>query len=651
MLWASMLGWGSLVHAALPQSGRKAPDAGLRGVWGMAAMLALGGPAAALHIASRPFLLFQTACGLVLLAWHHVRTRERLPSLRLWRAMAAQISPYLVVSLALVLAGVEYLGQLGSNWTNASDDQPLYYFLPQKLIETGSILDPFDVRRMTTYGGQIYLHALFLSGPGRHFQLNVVDAGIGTLLVLALVIGAIARRGLRRAGPGALAVVLLIVLTIEQVRFNIGSLMTGLAALLGVVRTLHWIDEEPASPPGKLQLKDIALLAVLTGTACTLRTSNALPIGLFMSSALVVRTSRRRLPAPRFFRESAEALLAYAAFGALFLLPWFILFDQSCGTLIYPLSHGNMTPDFAILKVEPGIDYNAKHIIRDLLNEKPFATSILFYAACFAPPPASWRGRDYSASLAIVTLLGMAVISYMGGAFDETANSRYYFAFLMCLVIVCAITAMPLDGGMRLTSYSIRSFMVVGALAAHMVVSREELKKRCMVNVESIDRATTNVVDEVRADTYLTQDYQDVQGHVPEGAPIVVAVHDPFRFNMKRNPVYSLDLIGGMGPPPGFPAFQGPEALASYLLANGIRYIIHSDFEKPHDLYDLSRWRRHMTLEHSFLNYEAPFMVDGMANIERLDVMHGVTYRNFDMRVIDLSGAPASDSEDAEGRR
>jgi hypothetical protein len=136
---------------------------------------------------------------------------------------------------------------------------------------------------------------------------------------------------------------------------------------------------------------------------------------------------------------------------------------------------------------------------------------------------------------------------------------------------------------------------------------------------------------------WATQDYQDVQGHVPAGEKIVVAVDEPFRFNMRRNPVFSLDLMGGLGPKPGFPVFQGPDALATYLLTNGIRYILHVDFHHSHELYDLEKWRRHKTLQKIFLAYEAPFMVDVMESIQALDETRKVVYEQFNMRVLDLA--------------
>jgi hypothetical protein len=120
------------------------------------------------------------------------------------------------------------------------------------------------------------------------------------------------------------------------------------------------------------------------------------------------------------------------------------------------------------------------------------------------------------------------------------------------------------------------------------------------------------------------------------GESIVVAVAEPFRFDMKRNRVYTLDQPGAMGPGGKYPVFEGPEVVAKFFLANGVRYIIAMDFHNGHELFHIERWKRHLLLQNSFLNYEAPYMIDGMENIEKLAQSRKVVYSQFGLRLIDL---------------
>src|SRR5262245_57135831 len=61
------VGWGGVVQRLL---GERAPAGwALRAVWGIAAVFVLGGPLAALHLASRPVLLAQVIAGLLFAAY------------------------------------------------------------------------------------------------------------------------------------------------------------------------------------------------------------------------------------------------------------------------------------------------------------------------------------------------------------------------------------------------------------------------------------------------------------------------------------------------------------------------------------------------------------------------------------------------------
>ena len=63
-LLLALVGWGGVVERLL---GDRAPTGwALRAVWGIAAVLAVGGPLAAFHIASKPVLLAQVIIGLLL---------------------------------------------------------------------------------------------------------------------------------------------------------------------------------------------------------------------------------------------------------------------------------------------------------------------------------------------------------------------------------------------------------------------------------------------------------------------------------------------------------------------------------------------------------------------------------------------------------
>jgi len=632
-------GWGRAVAYGLRASGRRAPtDLGLRLAWGMAACLFVGGVACMVHIASRPFLLGQLALGWCFSGASRMLEPARWPSRR--RLTAFVGAPTLI--LVLVLAGtwvvVEMLHGVSLAWTNMSDDEPLYFFLPQKIVATGTMYDPFDVRRMTSYGGQFFLHAQYLS-VGVHRQLNVVDAGIGTFLVMAHVVSEASALRKRRSAvlTGVLAV--LLVISIDQVRYNIGSLMTSFAAVLGAHRTWVWIRTSEHRTP-----LDFGLLALCGVAAFVLRTSCAVPLTLF----LALSVGAEALGPLRGISRSRGLLLVtrWGLLGGTFLaalLPWLILFRESTGTLIYPLARGNLTPGFAILKVESGIDYNLTHVLTDVAYPKPFATSIVLLLAALVP--ATWsRRRATPGTLAAdaplvagVVIVGLCFTSIMGGAFGDSANARYYFAFLMwgLLVAVWGSSSEPGERGLPGPRLLVATIAIILHVSAVRVVLRDHL----IAVVNQVDKAVGESRATAQANRQLDDAYRAAQQSIPAGAGVAATVQDPFRFDLARNSILSLDLLGGMGPAPGFPCFKGPDVLAEYLIANGLEYLVTIDMTltyKNMELFDLPAWRRHNKLQHSFLNYEAPFVVDGMESIQVLLKTRRVVFKNDLLTVIDL---------------
>jgi len=631
VLCLSYVGWGSLV--AWLVAPRRRVDLGLRAAWGVAATLGVGGIAAMFHVASNPFLIAQIALGCAFAVFGRAIDRDRLPSMRSVAATATRLGPYLVVAFCGLGVLFEWLGQLGTTPSNVSDDQALYFFLPEKLLQTGSLLDPFDVRRITSYGGQFYLHAQFLVAGGT-YQLNVVDCGIGTLLVFLHIVGRIAPRSLRRADASQL-VVLLLLLTLFQVRFNIGSLLTGVAMGLGTYRTLLWLDEDgdaSTTPKGR-----VALLALCTVATCLLRTSNAIAIVPLVGLALLSRPAlgRRRLDRTSAAEGLRDALWVGGLF-VLWILPWLVMFHESVGTFVYPLGRGNITPGFELLKAETGVAYNLKHVLADLGHDRPLLPSLLLLLAGLAPvAPAAARRRTWLPLAVVVCVLALTYLSYAGGAFDASVDSRYYFAFLMWTAIAVA-TSVRSSPKLSWAATS-RGALVLAAVVVHVAYAHDEMRKRLDADVDAYDAATTNPVLDAQKDTYKTEEYRDVQYHLPRGAIIGVTVADPFRLDMKRNVIFSLDQPGGMGPDGGFPVFRGPEVFAEYLLKHGMRYLIAMDYHTGNDLYDLGHWRGHMRLEHSFLAYEAPIQVDAMQSIETLEKSRLVVYHQFNMFAIDLA--------------
>lgn len=67
-----------------------------------------------------------------------------------------------------------------------------------------------------------------------------------------------------------------------------------------------------------------------------------------------------------------------------------------------------------------------------------------------------------------------------------------------------------------------------------------------------------------------------MQESIPPASTVLARVDELFRWDLARNRVLLCEHPGGASPPPGMPAFQGPEALAQYLAGRGINYVAYA---------------------------------------------------------------------------
>jgi hypothetical protein len=66
-----------------------------------------------------------------------------------------------------------------------------------------------------------------------------------------------------------------------------------------------------------------------------------------------------------------------------------------------------------------------------------------------------------------------------------------------------------------------------------------------------------------------------LQASVPAGATVLARLQYPFLLDFKRNVVYIIDWPCATGIRSTIPCFNGPESLARYLVADGIRYVAY----------------------------------------------------------------------------
>jgi hypothetical protein len=399
-------------------------------------------------------------------------------------------------------------------------------------------------------------------------------------------------------------------------------------------RTLTWRgDLKSDSPSWPLSLRQLAVLALCAVAAISFRASNAVPVCLFLGLYFLfaycsaVRAPWQFSALRGFFSVGGVFSLCFI----LFMLPWMWLMNESVGTPLFPLGKSNLTPGFVFLQSPASALEALQHMVNNFHHDKPLVAFPLFALAGIVPLTMPGK-RDSSAralsALTLGSLGGMLAIIYSGAAFDAIAISRYYFSYVVATALAVAIGL----GDSATRAGRLRDVVVVAAIGLQLVGSRDEMRHYYGFLI-------AHASDAARAEpawSRVTEQYRLLQQHVPVGARLAAAVDDPFRFDFARNEILLLDVPGGMGPPPGFPLGKGPEQLAAYLASHGVRYLAVVDFSRSVELYDLGRWRGHLSRTGSYLQGEARVAVDAMETIEQLVRSRRVLHRRENMCIVDL---------------
>jgi hypothetical protein len=628
---ASFAGWGGAV-AAFVLPGRRV-DWGLRAAIGMAGVVALGGVLQLPHLLSPAMVVAVVMGGLAAQAVTRFRRRDQLSG-ELWQVWAsARATPASTIAIAALYAAAlyAYVGSFTTPIGNIWDDYEAYFVYPKAMLAYGGLDEPFSFRRLAALGGQSYLHALLLTAS-TIWRLNGLDNGICLLVLVGLV------HGYARGRRVALFVTLLFVVGFTYHLHNTASELSGAVLFLALFRVF---DSESAE--ALCGWRCAILIGLLGAATCTLRQNYLVPViaivGLSYGFALRGRWREGKLGLV------AGPLRALAAL-ALFLLPWWIVIYRSSGTFLFPVIPGNGRADFGLrttISFAEEIDF----LVFNAQWNRPVLSVFIFVLAalCFD------EGRDGKPALRPF-LLGagvgvLALIHALKSSDDVSSVSRYYTAFELALVIAVALKCLArLSGGWRSAGVRglVAAALVVLAVGFQIWGTREETAAQLRGWSKGFaEQARTPLSPEPDSKDAF---YQKLQRAIPEGAPFLEMLDEPFRLDFGRNRVITCDQPGGAGPAPGIPTGHGVDAYERYFLAHSIRYLAFSlAYESPE--YNRGRWakligrtftaKRNGRTRGAQLFQMAPIYVDFFDALAALAKRHKPLFVSRSVYVVDLA--------------
>lgn len=605
--------------------------------------------------------------GVALLARCALRMRRSAPSRLAPRdggePRGARIAAWVLRLVSFGLIAATCLGGLQSVVYNACDDWPGYFHLPRLMLETGGYVEPFSLRRMSSLGAVPFLQGLFwndlgVAGPG------VADGLVGQGLLWASVrtlpsLGA----GDDRRPPvwlGEAFALLALLLSFSLVVWNTTPVVLPMAGTL-VLAAMSFELSHRAGTTGGLALA--AAWGFVAAWLIGIRLNGApLPATLWALAGAVALTRRDRALLLR-------VVVAGAATG-LGLLPWCLSLWQSSGTPLFPLVPGHLrVPDLNVA----GLDLAAwgLAIAEGLMDGRVWAICLCAaLASCVA------GHRRTSVGLTASILVMMAATTATSTGFERITTYRYSAPFalggLLFLGVVSAASFATWLRRDRPTAQRRRGALglvvLVAVCIAWLVVPFEyprgrERTLRRHSNLETLAANLARRSGGLRktlgrwsgSEGFAVFAFRGAELHaraqatLPADARVVSATTSPFLFRFDRQTIHTLDLLGVVGPDPGWPIGEGPEALADYFVGLGYTHLMFSPPRQPACLYSLSGWSRNRTSDEPYLRKLAPLMIDAMENERRLARSRRILFRSQPVVVVDLLARRPSDAS-ARGR-
>jgi hypothetical protein len=635
LLFLGAWGWGSAAVAALGRAGwreaRRQLGPPLQIVLGVCLFLFVGGVLVACDLARADVLIGFHVLGAILLLARAGPGVRRVGTLNLRAWGFGLVAAIVGAVLVLISLGVA----IGTPFYNIFDDDGAYVYLAQRLASTGGLIDPFNARRMTSYGGSTLYQSLFLRYFGNS-SLRGFEFTFAALLLVVVAVGTFRRRWF---ALGTLVVGLGVFLghgigPVQNLSPTLSAAALSLAAyqLLGKVRTASEVDQPWLT----------VVIGIVLGGILALRFYYLISVVIATVIVFVLARGRR----------AWRPLVLCGGVGIVSVGGWAVALVRSSGTPLFPLVEGNYNPSYPVgpNPFAAGIG-SYGHQLWSVVNGYDVGWVALLCIAIALG--ALVLGRSDRQLMLVLLAAGVGCLAQMliftvtfsGFAaieIDRFEGPSTLACGLFALFAlwprrdVATTTAGPRHlarGGHGTAGATTWRGLVPGASTLVLLVALGTLVFGGTLGV--VWRSSTNHVrtgiDVLRGtigfpDRYSTfrGEYAQLNAAIPRGSKVLAAVDYPALLSFSRYRFATLDLVGTASPPPHMPYFAGAAAKVHYLQHLGYGYVV-AEAETVRGLYQFKAWQS--DLHSPRYNYRAwaPYFLDWMSSVTALE--HDASYR------------------------
>ncbi len=544
---ASFLGYGCFLAKCLKIKVSPLPldNVLLNSGWGACFVCTLGGWLMLFNLATAPILVAIVVTGIVYFIIHSLTHA----------GFSSKKSPTLSI-LVVVFCIIYGIDKSLDFCYDTCDDCLAYLYMPEKILHTGSLIEPFSIRRMTSYGGGSFLQALCLSVVPLIYQ-HVFERAICTSLTILGFLEI--RQTLGVKSPWA--TLLLLLPALATLPFDNGS----------AVRSIGFLSL-------LMMLTDMSLfgnsigVAVLRGMICasllSLKGTMAIFLPIYWFFIYFDKRSLRR----EAWIEAGVFFLSLV----LSILPWALQLYQSNGTIYYPAFKGYESSNYNLLTL-----VKAPSVLVRLATMFTYFQSTPSIVCCFI----AWMvGSHLLQNRFIIAfhrsvILFILLLGWTLSPFPElpaiSGIERYTIGLILTSVVLSLLTYFStLESHPETLTFPLLRYTSVICCICAILLIRLPGEVFYLFNVEPPDVYFSPEI------FYRDKDsFRRAQQLVPTGERVIVYVDRPFMMDLGRNNVFLGDMPGGSSLPPGLPFGRGIEPLRRYFLQEDIHYIIHIDFD------------------------------------------------------------------------
>jgi hypothetical protein len=461
-----------------------------------------------------------------------------------------------------------------------NDDWTAYLTFPERILQTGTLIEPFSQRRILGLCGQSLLLAqIMIVAPPE--SAHLLDRGFGVLLLFGLMVEA--TRGTDSRWQWLRAVMILAAVTASVPRINTASSQLGIALILAFALVVGKLQDQQT-----WTWRQSLIPALVLMVASSLRPTFAMAGGGILIFYILWRTAF----APT--KEWIARLLPLIQTGLLtiaLLVPLMIVSWESSRTPMFPFFKGYAVEKYLYFDSGQGFLTDARVALEFMASPEIVVMMVGLVLALFL------RGETRRLAVS-VAFTGLLMVFLSTARTSGTARSwvmdlyRYSFPFAAFgLYWVLAKFVENQLGGKWFRHPALAGVALVVFWSTQLVPAAKEVQVQWQVLGKLGEGFKFQVAQ-------LEPFYKELQERVPRGEKIFAVVDAPYLLDYKRNLIDNVDLTGFATVPPGMPFGQGSAALKDYLTGLGYKYAIAVDFNNAVFLYSRQAMSNHQRPEY-----------------------------------------------------